>query len=83
MHRFSVALAAAVLLATIVAAPVGASPGYTVVASGLANPRGLAFSANGKLYVAEAGQAETSVSMAFPPRRAARSVLASRPPSRG
>jgi len=57
MHRFSVALAAAVLLATIVAAPVGASPGYTVVASGLANPRGLAFSADGKLYVAEAGQA--------------------------
>jgi hypothetical protein len=57
MHRFSVALAAAMLLATVVAAPVGASPGYSVVASGLANPRGISFSADGKLYVAEAGEA--------------------------
>lgn len=57
MRRFSVAIMAAALLATVVAAPIGASPGYSVVASGLANPRGVSFSADGKLYVAEAGEA--------------------------
>ena len=58
MNRFGAAVAAALLLATVLAGPVGAAgPGDGVVVNGLANPRGLAFSADGKLYVAEAGQA--------------------------
>jgi hypothetical protein len=39
----------------IAASTAGASPGVTVVASGLDNPRGLVFTPNGNLYVAEAG----------------------------
>ncbi len=56
MRKLGPALAAAVLLATIVAAPAGAvAPPYTVVAGGLLSPRGLTFAPGGRLYVAEAG----------------------------
>jgi hypothetical protein len=44
----------AVLLAATAAAQ--ATPQAEVIASGLANPRGIAFSPNGELYVAEAGR---------------------------
>jgi hypothetical protein len=62
------ATAAATLLA-VCSAPVAAGaksatmsadPGPTVVATGLLNPRGLAFAPNGKLYVAEAGSGGAS-----------------------
>lgn len=48
----------AVVAAAIVAlaSPAGAQPKATVIASGLDNPRGLAFAPNGLLYVAEAGR---------------------------
>ena len=49
----AVAVAFGVLLPTLA----GATPssGFTTVASGFNNPRGLAFGANGRIYVAEAG----------------------------
>src|SRR6266511_2040146 len=37
------------------ARPTSVAAGFTVVAGGLVNPRGLAFAADGALYVAEAG----------------------------
>jgi len=49
---------AALILAMIVvavAATVTADPQFTLVASGLANPRGLTFGPGGRLYVAQAG----------------------------
>jgi len=56
------AFATTLLTVGLTAAPVSAKqgppatdPGPTVVASGLLNPRGLAFAPNGTLYVAEAG----------------------------
>jgi hypothetical protein len=45
-----------VLTATAVAVPAYAQGGVTTVATGLDNPRGLAFAPNGTLYVAEAGR---------------------------
>jgi hypothetical protein len=60
--RLTVGIAAVVLGVALTAVPAGAKqassngdPGPTVVATGLANPRGLAFAPNGTLYVAEAG----------------------------
>jgi hypothetical protein len=50
----STALAAVAWLA--LAGPAAAQSPYTVVMSGLDNPRGLAFAPNGALYVAEAGR---------------------------
>jgi hypothetical protein len=56
MRRLGLALAASLLLASVVIAPAGAtSPPYTVIAGGLHNPRGLTFGPGGRLYVAEAG----------------------------
>src|SRR5439155_12133018 len=62
MMRLSVGMAALVLALGLAAVPAGAKrasaggdPGPTTVATGLANPRGLAFAPNGTLYVAEAG----------------------------
>ncbi len=56
MKRPGIAISAAILLAVIAAAPVGAAPlPYTQVATGLHSPRGLAFGPGGVLYVAEAG----------------------------
>lgn len=56
MRRIGLALAAALLLATLSIAPAGAtSPPFTVIAGGLHNPRGLTFGPGGRLYVAEAG----------------------------
>jgi hypothetical protein len=59
--RLSVGIAV-LLIAGVVAVPAsakqsssGSDPGPTVVATGLLNPRGLAFAPNGTLYVAEAG----------------------------
>ena len=50
------AVAAACLVATVAASSaVADSPAYTVVAGGLHSPRGLSFSPDGTLYVAEAG----------------------------
>jgi hypothetical protein len=50
--------AIALTVAAVVAVgsvPSSAQPGFTVVASGLDNPRDLAFAPNGQLFVAEAG----------------------------
>ena len=49
--------AAAVALGLLVPTSAGATPqpGFTTVASGFDNPRGLAFGENGRIYVAEAG----------------------------
>ncbi len=55
MSRGRTALAALATLAIGVAQSAGASA-WTVVASGLDNPRGLDFAPNGALYVAEAGR---------------------------
>lgn len=57
LRRFGAALAAASLLATVAAAPVGAASSDALVVGGLANPRGISFSSDGKLYVAEGGEA--------------------------
>lgn len=51
--------AAGVVSLAAVAAPgtqAAASPAFTVIASGLDNPRGLAFGPEGGLYVAESGR---------------------------
>jgi hypothetical protein len=64
---FGAMLATTLLTIGITAAPAGAKhappptdPGPTVVATGLLNPRGLAFAPNGTLYVAEAGAGGTT-----------------------
>ena len=62
--RVCLAAAAAVMAATLMPAPAHAQaptlPGVTVVASGLNNPRGLAFGPGGALYVAEGGTGGTA-----------------------
>jgi hypothetical protein len=57
-NSFSLAAAALLGAASLLAEPVStaAEPPFEVVASGLDNPRGLAFAHNGALYVAEAGR---------------------------
>jgi hypothetical protein len=59
-HRETLSLVIVGLLVgvlTVVSVPfVAAQPQYEVVASGLDNPRGLAFGPEGALYVAEAGR---------------------------
>jgi len=51
----ALAACTALVSASAEAAPLSNAPGTTVVATGLLNPRGLAFAPNGTLYVAEAG----------------------------
>jgi hypothetical protein len=66
MRKWRVSFTAAVAVLTVVLMPVSARahavavPKVTVVASGLNNPRGLAFSENGALYVAEGGTGGTA-----------------------
>jgi hypothetical protein len=56
MRRLAISLAIASLIAMTAASPaLAADPPFTTVLGGLHNPRGLAFGANGRLYVAEAG----------------------------
>ena len=43
------------MVVAALAVTVKAEPPYTVVAGGLANPRGLTFGPGGRLYVAQAG----------------------------
>lgn len=61
-RRLSGGLAIAGLAATLIAirAPLQASATLEIIASGLANPRGLNFGPEGGLYVAEAGTGGTS-----------------------
>lgn len=54
-------LAAAILPAGSAVAAVGNASGYSSVATGLDNPRGLAFKADGTLVVGEAGHASSDV----------------------
>jgi hypothetical protein len=63
-RRLSSLLLAAVLLA-VAAAPAGAHD-HKVVASGLANPRGLTFGPDGALWVAEAGSGGSGACIAAP-----------------
>lgn len=49
------AVGAAILLVALTPSAALAGPGITTLATGLNNPRGLAFAADGSLYVAEAG----------------------------
>jgi hypothetical protein len=49
------ALPAALLVAVVPVATAAADAPYDVVTTGLRNPRGVALSADGKVYVAEAG----------------------------
>jgi glucose/arabinose dehydrogenase len=66
MHTWRVSFTAAVAVMTVFLVPVSARahavalPKVTVVASGLNNPRGLAFGANGALFVAEGGTGGTA-----------------------
>ncbi|MFL6709593.1 MAG: ScyD/ScyE family protein [Massilia sp.] len=46
----------ALILGLLVAAAVQAAPKVEVIATGLSNPRGIAFAPNGQLFVAEAGR---------------------------
>jgi hypothetical protein len=58
VRRFNklLALVASLLLVAFSIAPAtAASPPFTVIASGLHNPRGMTFGPDGRLYVAEAG----------------------------
>jgi hypothetical protein len=56
----------AALAATLSPLPAYADSGPTTIASGLDNPRGLAFAPDGSLYVAEAGRGGTSPCLAGP-----------------
>jgi hypothetical protein len=56
----AVAIMAALLMPASARAQASALPGVTVVASGLDNPRGLAFGPDGALYVAEGGTGGTA-----------------------
>jgi hypothetical protein len=49
-----------VLISTLLALPAAAQPTFTVFAGGLDTPRGLRFSPQGVLYVAEAGSGGAS-----------------------
>jgi hypothetical protein len=66
MRTWKVSLTTAVAVMAAFVVPVSASahsvtpPKVTVVASGLNNPRGLAFSENGALYIAEGGKGGTT-----------------------
>ena len=66
MRKWRVSFTAAVAVMTVFLVPVSARahavtlPRVTVVAIGLNNPRGLAFSENGALYVAEGGTGGTA-----------------------
>jgi hypothetical protein len=66
MRKWRVSFAAAVAVMTVFLVPVSARaqavtlPKVAVVATGLNNPRGLAFSENGALYVAEGGTGGTA-----------------------
>lgn len=52
----AIGLLGALAMLTVPAKATSAGAGYTVVARGLDNPRGLAFGPKGELYVAEAGK---------------------------
>jgi hypothetical protein len=74
MQRFALtpfirglAIAVALALLAPAAALVRAQAGLLVIASGLDNPRGLAFGSDGALYVAEAGRGGTSTACAPAP----------------
>lgn len=56
MHRTRHRSVAPAALLALLAAPAVAAPTVTIVADGLSNPRGLAFAANGELYVTEVGR---------------------------
>ena len=62
-----IAIAAAIVLLAPAAVLVRAQSGLLVIASGLDNPRGLAFGPDGGLYVAEAGRGGTSTACAPAP----------------
>jgi hypothetical protein len=55
--KMRAAAGVALLLAVLTPSAAFAGPGITTIATGLNNPRGLAFAADGSLYVAEAGGA--------------------------
>jgi hypothetical protein len=57
VRRLALLTLPGVLLLSSVATASADGPSYETVVSGLRNPRGIDFSANGKLYVAEGGQA--------------------------
>lgn len=58
-RRFGFAIAAASLLAAMAMSPVGAAgPDVQTIASGLGNPRGIAVSPSGHVFVADAGGVE-------------------------
>jgi sugar lactone lactonase YvrE len=53
--KMRAAVGAAIVLAALAPSAAFAGPGITTLATGLNNPRGLAFATDGSLYVAEAG----------------------------
>lgn len=60
MKRSKRTLLVPAMMLMAVAATLKADPPYTVVATGLANPRGLTFGPGGRLYVAQAGLGGTT-----------------------
>jgi glucose/arabinose dehydrogenase len=74
MARLSLAIVVSLLVAVWlpVASTTEAQPAYSVVASGLDAPRGLAFGPDGRLYVAEAGTGGDRQIEWVPPFRTAR-----------
>ncbi|CRK56096.1 hypothetical protein [Alloactinosynnema sp. L-07] len=58
--RVGQAIGAAILVTLLAPAVASANTGVTTIATGLDNPRGLAFAADGSLYVAEAGTGGTA-----------------------